>query len=267
MKDYALQVASSSTGYNDKLNSLREYLQAYILRILFDDGFFDLNAFVGGTALRFLYRIPRFSEDLDFFLVGRELYPFEDGMLKLKQELDISGYDVTIKFNAGKTVQYALIGFVGIMFDAGISPHRNQKLSIKIDIDTRPPEGAVPATHISDLYFPLAYATYDLPSLFAGKLNALLCRSYTKGRDFFDLGWYLSRWPNLFPNFNFLQNGLRQAGWEDSFPSENDWRMRLLRVVETADWKMVEQDVTPFLERPADLNIFTRENVLQLLTA
>ncbi|MFH1037310.1 MAG: nucleotidyl transferase AbiEii/AbiGii toxin family protein [PVC group bacterium] len=265
MKDYALQVASSRTGYNEKLNCLREYLQAYILRILFDDGFFDLSAFVGGSALRFLYRISRFSEDLDFSATGGELYPFEPGMLKLKRELEMSGYDVTVKYNAGKTVQYAMIGFVGIMFEAGISPHRNQKLSIKIDIDTRPPEGAILATHISDIYFPLAYITYDLPSLFAGKLNALLCRSYTKGRDFFDLGWYLSRWPGLSPNFNLLHNGLRQTGWEGPFPSENDWRLRLSRVVDTADWKMVEQDVTPFLERPADLNIITQKNVLHLL--
>ena len=267
MKDYALQLASSRTGYDEKLNCLREYLQAYILRILFEDGFFDYSAFVGGTALRFLYRIPRFSEDLDFSVTGRTLYPFEAGMLKLKRELDISGYDVTIKYNDSKTVQYAMIGFVGIMFEAGISPHRNQKLSIKINIDTRPPEGAVPATHISDLFFPMAYVTYDLPSLFAGKVCALLCRSYMKGRDFFDLGWYLSRWPDISPNIILLQNALRQSGWGESVPSENDWRMRLYRVVESADWKMVRKDVTPFLERPADLNIFTQKNVLQLLSS
>ena len=266
MKDYALQLASSRTGYNEKLNCLREYLQAYILRILFDNSFFDYAAFVGGTALRFLYRIPRFSEDLDFSLAGRALYPFEPGILKLKRELDISGYDVTIKYNDSKTVQYAMIGFVGIMFEAGISPHRNQKLSIKIDIDTRPPEGAVLTTHISDIFFPLAYVTYDLPSLFAGKVCALLCRSYTKGRDFFDLGWYLSRWPDISPNMILLQNALRQSGWEESLPSENDWRMRLFRVVKSSDWKMVRKDVTPFLERPADLNIFTQKNVLQLLS-
>jgi len=179
-----LQLVSSRIGHEEKLNCLREYLQAYILRILFDDGFFDYSAFVGGTALRFLYRIPRFSEDLDFSVTGKRLYPLEPGMLRLKRELNISGYNVTIKYNDSKTVQYAMIGFVGIMFEAGISPHRNQKLSIKIDIDTRPPEGAVPITHINDIFFPMAYVTYDLPSLFAGKLHALLCRSYMKGRDF-----------------------------------------------------------------------------------
>jgi len=267
MKDYALQLVSSRTGHEEKLNCLREYLQAYILRILFDDGFFDYSAFVGGTALRFLYRIPRFSEDLDFSVTGKRLYPLEPGMLRLKRELNISGYNVTIKYNDSKTVQYAMIGFVGIMFEAGISPHRNQKLSIKIDIDTQPPEGAVPTTHISDIFFPMAYVTYDLPSLFAGKLHALLCRSYMKGRDFFDLGWYLSRWPDLAPNIFLLHNALRQTGWEESFPTEDDWRIRLYQVVESADWDLVRKDVTPFLVRPADLNIFTRENVLQLLSS
>ena len=267
MKDYALQLVSSRTGYNEKLNCLREYLQAYVLRILFDDGFFDCCAFIGGTALRFGYRIPRFSEDLDFSAIGGELYPFESGMLKLKRELEISGYDLTIKYNLSKTVRYALIGFAGILFEAGISPHPNQKLSIKIDLDSRPPEGAVTATRISNVYFPLAYATYELSSLFAGKLNALLCRSSTKGRDFFDLGWYLSRWPHLSPNFVLLRNSLRQAGWEESFPSKADWRTILYGVVETADWKLVEADVTPFLERPADLKIFTQKNILQLLAS
>jgi len=267
MKDYALQLASSRTGHDEKLNCLREYLQAYILRILFDDGFFGYSAFVGGTALRFLYRIPRFSEDLDFSVIGKILYPFEPGMLRLKRELNISGYDVTIKYNDSKTVQYAMIGFIGVMFEAGISPHRNQKLSIKIDIDTRPPEGAVPVTHIGDIFFPMAYVTYDLPSLFAGKLHALLCRNYLKGRDFFDLGWYLSRWPDLTPNIILLQNALQQTGWEESLPSEDNWRIRLYKVVESADWEMVRKDVTPFLVRPADLNIFTRENVLQLLSS
>lgn len=267
MKDYAVQLAASRTKNNEKLNCLREYLQSYILRILFDDGFFDYCAFIGGTALRFLYRIPRFSEDLDFSATGRTVYPFESGILKLKRELDISGYDVTIKYNASKTVQYAMIGFVGIMFEAGISPHRNQKLSIKIEIDTRPPAGAISVTHISDIYFPMAYVTYNLPSLFAGKLHALLCRNYTKGRDFFDLGWYLSRWPDISPNISLLQNGLSQTGWKEPFPAENDWRKWLFRVVESADWMVVKQDVMPFLERPADLNILTRENVLQLLAS
>lgn len=265
MKDYALQLAAARSGHNEKLNFLREYLQAYILRILFEDGFFDSAAFVGGTALRFLYRIPRFSEDLDFSAVGEKPYPFAAGMERLKRELEVSGYDVSARINDRRTVRYGLIGFGGIMFEAGISPHPRQKLSIKVEIDTRPPAGAKTAVRIGGLHFPLAYRAHDLPSLFAGKLCALLCRRYTKGRDFFDLGWYLSRWPDLSPNFELLRNGLRQAGTGEPFPAEADWRNRIAGVVEQADWAEVRRDAAPFLERPADLKIFTRENILRML--
>jgi len=147
----------------------------------------------------------------------------------------------------------------------GSRPIPRQKLSIKVEIDTRPPAGAKTAVRIGGLPFPLAYRAHDLPSLFAGKLCALLCRRYTKGRDFFDLGWYLSRWPDLSPNFELLRNGLRQAGAKEPFPSEADWRNRIAGVVEQADWAEVRRDAAPFLERPADLEIFTRENILRML--
>ncbi len=265
MKDYALQLAAARTGYNEKLNCLREYLQAYIMRILFDDGFFNRAAFVGGTALRFLHQLPRYSEDLDFSLIGKEKQSLETVALRVKRELELSGYEITVKHNDRRTVRYATIGFSGLLFEAGLSPHRGRKLSIKIELDTRPPAGAALATHIGGVHFPLAYTTYGLPSLFAGKITALLSRDYTKGRDYFDLGWYLSRWPELRPNLELLNNGLRQAGVEGFCPAADDWRTRLSRVVETADWEMVRKDASPFLERAADLNIYTRDNLLRLL--
>lgn len=265
MKEYVLELVAARTGFNEKLNSMREYLQAYILRIIHDEGVFRSTAFLGGTALRFLYKLPRFSEDLDFSLTGDKQYTFVDLVAKIKQELKLAGYDISISYNDEKTVQYALINFENLMYEAGISPHREQKFSTKIEIDTNPPQGAVLKTDIVNIYFPLSFLSYDIPSLFAGKLHALLNRKYTKGRDFFDLGWYLSRWKDISPNITLLQNALKQTSWEGEMPSERTWRDFLYTVVEKTDWQRVKQDVENFLENPSDMKIFTKENVLNLV--
>lgn len=265
MKDYALELVSKQADNRSKLNILREYVQAYILRIMHDQGFFRTAAFLGGTALRFLHNLPRFSEDLDFSLVKAEELKFVELIKKLKEELHLAGYSVALTYNHTKTVNNAFIKFEGLMFQAGISPLKSQKFTVKLEIDTRPPEGAGLTTEIVTKYFPISYLTYDLPSLFAGKLNAILSRKYTKGRDFFDLGWYLSRWRDLSPNLLLLKNGLEQTGWKKEFPSEASWKNLIYEVVRAADWNKVKNDVEKFLENPKDLNIFTKENILSLL--
>lgn len=266
MKDYVLQLAASRAGYNAKLNSLREYLQACILKILQGEDLLQSAAFMGGTALRFLYGLPRFSEDLDFSLERKKTYSFAKILEKVKRELTLSGYEVSVGYHEEKTVQKASVKFEGLMYEAGLSPQRGQKFSVKIEIDTHPPRGAGLKTEIVNKYFPIAFLCHDLASLFAGKLTALLARRYSKGRDFFDLGWYLSRWRGLAPNFTLLQNALRQAGWEAGpLPMESAWRPLIYEVVERTDWKKVKADVENFLENPSDLNVFTKENVLELV--
>lgn len=266
MRDYVLELAAARTGLNAKLNIIREYLQAYILRIMHDEGVFRSTAFLGGTALRFLHKLPRFSEDLDFSITGdTQQYTFVDLVAKIKQELKLAGYDISISYNDEKTVQYAFVKFENLMYDAGISPHKEKKFSTKIEIDTNPPQGAVLKTDIVNIYFPISFLSYDISSLFAGKLHALLNRKYPKGRDFFDLGWYLSRWKDISPNITLLQNALRQTSWEGEIPSEHTWQDFLYTVVEETDWQKVKQDVENFLEKPSDMNIFTKENVLNLI--
>lgn len=265
VKDYVLELVAAKTGFNAKLNSMREYLQAYILRIMHDEGVFRSTAFLGGTALRFIYKLPRFSEDLDFSITGDKRYIFVDLIRKIKRELELTGYDISISYNDEKTVQYAMVKFEKLMYEAGMSPRKEQKFSIKIEIDTNPPQGAILKTNILNIYFPLAFLSFDIPSLFAGKIHALLSRKYTKGRDFFDLGWYLSRWKDISPNITLLQNSLKQTGWEEEMLSENTWRSFLYKVVEETDWEKIRQDVENFLENPADMNIFTKENTLTLI--
>jgi predicted nucleotidyltransferase component of viral defense system len=266
MKDYLLELVAKQSGYNAKLNALREYLQAYTLRIMHDEGLFRTTAFLGDTALRFLYGLPRFSEDLDFSLAKQNGYKFSALITKVKEELLQAGYNISTTHDEGKTVCKSFIRFEGLMYEAGISPLKSQKFSVKIEIDTNPPEGAVLKTDIVNKYFPISFLSYDLASLFAGKIHALLSRKYTKGRDFFDLGWYLSKWKDLSPNFVLLTNALKQTGWKKEIPAPQTWRRLLTDVVKEADWKKVKQDVENFLENPRDLEIFTQENTLKLLS-
>jgi len=266
MKDYCIEVASKHEGFNAKLNAMREYLQAYTLMLMHKEGLFRTTAFIGGTALRFLHDLPRFSEDLDFSLAkDRKAYSFEKLMNGLKEGLALAGYVVSITYKDEKTVHTAFIKFSGLLYEAGISPLKSQNFSIKVDVDTNPPDGAVLKTDIVNKYFPISFLTYDTASLFAGKTHALLSRKYTKGRDYFDLGWYLSRWKDLTPNFDLLKNALKQTGWKGQIPSENNWKDFIYKVIQSTDWDKVKKDVENFLEKPSDLGIFTKENILGLI--
>lgn len=267
MKDYVLELVSHQTGLNAKMNTMREYLQAYGLRIMRDEGVFRTTAFVGGTALRFLYGLPRFSEDLDFSAekYGPGTYTFERLMKKMRDEFTLAGYDMSLVYNDKKTVHSAFLRFRGLMYEAGMSQLRDQKVSIKIEIDTKPPKGAVLKTDIVNKYFPLSFLSYDIPSMFAGKVHALMSRGYAKGRDFFDLGWYLSRWKGLIPNMGLLQNALRQTEWGGDTPTKDTWAEFVTDVVNKADWDNIHRDVESFLENPGDLNVFSKENLIMLL--
>jgi len=265
VKEHCLELAAAQKSAPAKYNAMREYLQAYALKIMHGRKAFQSTAFVGGTALRFLYGLPRFSEDLDFSLHEKPGYSFPDLMNIVKQEFILAGYEPHVTYDETKIVQSAFIKFGGLLYEAKLSPMKNQKFSIKIEIDTKPPKGAVLTTQIVNKFFPIAFLSYDLPSLFAGKIHALLTRKYTKGRDFFDIGWYLSRFKTLVPNFRLLHNALTQTGYAKKMPAEKDWRNYLNGVVEKADWKTVHKDVVNFLETPEDMDIFTKENVLRLI--
>lgn len=269
MKDFLIELVDRQNGYNAKLNTMREYLQAYILKVMHNEGVFRTAAFLGGTALRFLHNLPRYSEDLDFSIHKgkQESLHFAALMQIIKRELISSGYEVFVKFSTENNVYYAYIKFQGLMYDAKISPLKAQTFSIKVEIDINPPDGALYETHIITKYFPISFLTYDITSLFAGKLHAVLSRKYTKGRDFFDVGWYFSKWKELVPNFSLLVNALKQTGWRREMPNENNWRKLVREVIDKTDWKKVNQDVENFLENHSDVDIFTKENLLNIVKA
>jgi len=138
-------------------------------------------------------------------------------------------------------------------------------LSVKVEIDTNPPAGAVLTTTVVRRHVTLQLQHHDRASLLAGKLHAILQRSYLKGRDIYDLLWYRSdpNWPA--PNLTLLNNALQQTGWADVPLTEDNWREVVRDRLPTQAWDQVVADVRPFLEPSADLDLLTFENVMRVL--
>jgi hypothetical protein len=245
---------------------VREYLQARLLESFQAAGAFIPWVFQGGTALRFLYAIPRFSEDLDFALAKPGLADgFEPALQRAEKNLAAENYAPRLKVQAGKIVKAAWFSFDGLPHELGLSPQRTETLSVKIELDTRPPAGAGLATSLVRRHITLHLQHHDRASLFAGKLHAVLARPYTKGRDLYDLAWYLSTsgWPA--PNFVLLNNALAQTKWHGPGVTEKNWRLLVRRRLARVDWRQAVRDVLPFLERTDEAQWLAREPMLQLL--
>lgn len=247
-------------------NLAREYLQARILAALQAAGAMIPLAFHGGTALRFLYAIQRYSEDLDFALERPSSeYDFRRYLRAVQSELSAEGYSLEIRVNDSKVVHSAFVRFVGLLYELRLSPHRDEVLAVKLEVDTNPPAGATLATTLVRRHLTLQLHHHDRSSLLAGKLHAVLQRPYAKGRDLYDLMWYLSDrdWPA--PNLVMLNNALQQSDWSGERLTPENWRQAVRSRLETLHWDQIQNDVSPFLERSADLQLLTLDNLLSLL--
>jgi predicted nucleotidyltransferase component of viral defense system len=266
MKDYIRQAVEKVQDNNLGRCIAREYIQARVLECLQENGAFTTWAFVGGTALRFLYSMPRFSEDISFSLVksGTE-NRFVELIQKIKRMFLLEGYQLTVNAEAEKTAKSAFLKFEGLLYEVGLSPHRSETISVKVEIDTNPPAGAGLETSIVRRHCLLNLQHYDRSSLFAGTLHALLSRKYVKGRDVYDLVWYLSdrTWPE--PNLDLLNNALVQSQWQGDKMTADNWRQNIIAAVTKYDWDKVFADARPFMERQQDLDMLTRDAVVKLL--
>jgi len=247
-----------------RLNLLREYLQACSLRSLHESEAFHCLSFVGGTALRFLFGLPRFSEDLDFSVEASAGYEPTKWMRKLKRDLALAGYDVTVSWNDRKTVQVAWVRIAGILNEAGLSDRVEQKLSIKLELDTRPPTGAVLNRQLVNRHMIFVLRHHDIASLMAGKVHALITRPYAKGRDWYDLAWYRARRPPVEPNLTLLQNALDQTAGASVMRADR-WKEYVRERLESLSDEELGRDAAPFLERSRDAEMLTLENLRSVL--
>ena len=258
-----MSLAAAQPDRRARLNLVREYVQAHTLRSVQEAGAFAAWAFQGGTALRFLHGLRRFSEDLDFALER----PDHDRGLervarRVKRDCELAGYSVEVAVRTGGVIHAAMVKFPGLLLDTSLASERGAKLRIRLELDTRPPAGAVVETRLITRHFPISFRVHDLGSCMAGKVHALLSRPYTKGRDLYDLAWYLTRPERPSPNFNLLSNALAQTGWEGPAVEPGTWRQVLIDRVASLDWQAAVYDVEPFLEDPRDQQLLDRELLL-----
>ncbi len=245
---------------------LREYLQHVILRQLFEQKVLSKWVFHSGTALRIIYGVNRYSEDLDFHLPAPDRnFSMETTITKLVKNLALQGYRISEPAIANRTVQSVFIRFENLLSELGLTGQSSQKLSIKIEIDTNPPADFTTQTKLINVYFPFSLVIHELPSFLAGKLHAILQRSYPKGRDYYDLIFLLSRRQALEPNISYLQNALRQTGYDGPVITAQNWRAVIADKIAGINWKDVAADVEPFLPTPADMQLMDRQILINLL--
>ena len=253
--------------------ALREITQEIILAGLGRTAFFAQAGFQGGTCLRIFHSLNRFSEHMDFALASPDLaFRLASHLDQVRQELLVYGYEIEIddRSEVGETVRQAFVkdGSLGKLLSLDYRPRggRARKLRIKLEVDTNPPSGASYEMPVLDYPFPAAVRIFDLPSLFAGKLHALLCRNYDKGRDWYDFIWYTARRTPI--NHELLSAALDQQGpWKGHGPkTDNDWCVEELRAkIAGIDWAQVRQDVQRFV-RPHELpslKLWSREFFLR----
>ena len=263
----------------DSLRALREVMQEIALLGLWRSKFFENAAFYGGTALRVLYGLDRFSEDLDFSLLEkRKNFDLADYSEALKRELASFGFAVEIESRpkpASAAIQSAFLKadtrtqMITVEFDKGLvqKVHRNQVLKIKLEIDVDPPPGFVTEVRYLLRPVPFSVRTFSLPDLFAGKMHAVLCRGWksrVKGRDWYDLVWFAAYHPEL--HLTHLEQRMRQTGhWKGPAPlTAGDLRDLLAKRIEKVDIDQIRREVEPFVKDAAGLAIWSKEFFLDV---
>ncbi|MBP5362600.1 MAG: nucleotidyl transferase AbiEii/AbiGii toxin family protein [Ruminococcus sp.] len=268
-----------TSGVSDKKNAIKEIMQEIVLCGLSRAGFFQKTAFYGGTALRIFYGLDRFSEDLDFSLMKTDdSFELSDYFPTLRKEIAAYGLNVEISekqktkesairsaFLKGNTKEHMLLFYASDPITSGIAG--DEKIKIKFEVDTNPPNGATFEHKFRLLPAPYEVTLYDMPSLFAGKAHAVICRSWKnriKGRDLYDYIFYLSRDAAL--NTEHLKARLVQSdAWkqEDEFTIDDAKKLLCFRF-DTINFEQAKEDVLPFIKDTGSLSLWSADFFKQI---
>ena len=262
-----------------KKDALKEVVQEIVLCGLSRAGFFRKAAFYGGTALRVFHNLDRFSEDLDFSLeAADESFLLSDYFSALRKEIASFGLNVEISekvksgesavqsaFLKGNTKEHMLMFFDADQAIDGIPG--NELIKIKFEVDTNPPALASFERKYRLLPVPYEVMLYDMPSLFAGKVHAVICRAWKsriKGRDLYDYVFFLSKGAHL--NIEHLKARLVQTGvWDEGKAfSVEDAKHLLYERFETIDYQQAKADVVPFLKNTSALDMWSADFFKQI---
>lgn len=247
---------SKYKGINDKqllFQYLREELQYLILYVLFTKSTYPIY-FMGGTKLRLSYGINRFSEDIDFALdKANPNFPSEEFFSAISKAFseEITGFKVHCKSNAKRNVIKMTLSFEKLLHDLELSPLPSQTIKIKIELDTNPPEFAqFKTTTYRSFAGDYMIQTHDLETGFAGKIGAVLHREYQKGRDYYDLQWYLQHQPTVKLNLPYLNANCKQQE-QKTFENEKEVMEALNEKVRKLDIVLLRQDLERFVTMDA----------------
>ncbi len=263
-----------STG-EEYVNALREILQSIALLGLWRSGFFEHAAFYGGTALRILHGLDRFSEDMDFTLLEPDP-TFELGRWGPSLIREMEGFGFSVRFHprsdrpSGSRIESAFlktntvqqlieIGAEDGALD-GMHPHR--RLRIRLEVDTAPPGDFHTETRYLHLPIPFAARVCTTMDMLAGKVHAVLCRPWknrVKGRDWYDLAWYAFRHPRI--RLAHLEARMRQTGDYTAQESLTPAHLRqmLQSAVEELDIDGARREVLPFVQEADSVKVWSRD--------
>ena len=256
----------------DYRNALREIIQQAALFGLWRSRFFERAAFYGGTALRILYGLDRFSEDMDFSLKAPDpSFQLEEYGDYLCRELSGLGFEIEMHarrkktridsaFLKGNTLDHLLL--VGAPEGVTGGLHPDSIFKIRLEVDTDPPEGFLTESRYLLRPIPFSVISYRLPDMFAGKLHAVLCRKWknrVKGRDWYDLVWYLSNRPEL--HLSHLSERMKQSGDidRDTYLTPDLLMQYLSDAVAGLSVDQARKDVRPFLLHPEAVDVWSTE--------
>jgi predicted nucleotidyltransferase component of viral defense system len=259
---------------DENVNALREVIQELALLGLWRGKFFEHAAFYGGTALRILYGLNRYSEDMDFSLLKpNRSFRLEHYLPYVERELLSWGFSATAEvkeksaesavqsaFLKANTKEQLLVIQAGEEVASGVHP--GQILRIKFEVDTMPPPHFTTETKFCLQPIAFSVLAYSEASLFAGKMHALLCRSWgprVKGRDWYDFAWYVGRGTQL--DLRHLEARMRQSGhYSSEEPLSRDVFQQLLRTkISNLDVDNARADVVRFLTDTSSIDVWSQE--------
>lgn len=263
----------------ERKNAMKEIMQEIVLCGLSRAGFFQKAAFYGGTALRIFYGLDRFSEDLDFSLETADTsFDLTSYFPVLEKEVKAFGLNVTIMekektkesnirsaFLKGNTREHLLLFYADEQTAGSVA--RNEAVKIKFEVDVTPPAYATFEHKYRLLPVPYEVNMYDMPSLFAGKIHAVICRAWQsriKGRDLYDYVFYLSRGAAV--NQKHLRERLLQSEFitEDVKCTLPEIKKMLCNRFDTIDFTQAKQDIEPFIHDISVLNVWSADFFRQI---
>ena len=260
--------------------ALREILQSIVLVGLSRGGFFNKASFYGGTALRIFYGLNRYSEDLDFTLNEKdENFDFEYYFksindvassygLELEFSTKVKKVETPIESAFAKLNTYQTL--IKLKVDENLLTilHKDEVMKVKFEVDCNPSLGFDNEIRWLDLPEFASVSVLDQPSLFAGKIHAILCRSYknnVKGRDYYDFLFYMRQ--KIKPNMNYLRNKLieTQKLKENDYFDINVLKNMLMEKIESIDFNQVKNDAQKFIFKNENLEYFSKELFVDMI--